>query len=158
MLRLASVFLSLAFAGTAIAAPQETAKPPESSAQDSTAEKAQAPTKIPDEAVKKVNPVKASAAGLAHAKKVFGYNCAMCHGKNGDGQGDLAGDMKLKLKDWRDPASLKDMTDGELFYIISKGKGQMPAGEQQMKPDEIWTMVIYIRLFAEKATPAKAKE
>jgi mono/diheme cytochrome c family protein len=158
MLRLASVFLSLAFAGTAIAVPQETAKPPESSAQDSTAEKAQAPTKIPDEAVKKVNPVKASAAGLAHAKKVFGYNCAMCHGKNGDGQGDLAEDMKLKLKDWRDPASLKDMTDGELFYIISKGKGQMPAGEQQMKPDEIWTMVIYIRLFAEKATPAKAKE
>ena len=152
------VLLSLALAVPAISACQETAKPAEVSAQDAAAGTTQAPTKIPDEATKKVNPVKASAAGLAHAKKVFGYNCAMCHGKDGDGQGDLAGDMKLKLKDWRDPASLKDMMDGELFYIISKGKGQMPAGEQQMKPDEIWTMVIYVRLFAEKATPAKAKQ
>ena len=114
--------------------------------------------KIPEEDMRRVNPVKATPAGLAHAKKVFGYNCAMCHGKDGDGQGDLADQMKLKLKDWRDASSLKDMTDGELYYIIAKGKGQMPAGADQMKPDEIWTMVIYVRLFAQKATPAKARQ
>ena len=46
----------------------------------------------------------------------------MCHGKDGDGNGDLATDMKLKLLDYRDPASLKDLTDGDLFYIIKNGK------------------------------------
>ncbi len=114
--------------------------------------------KIPPEAAKQVNPVKPTAASQAKAKKVFGYDCAMCHGTNGDGKGDLAGDMKLSLKDWRDPASLKDMTDGELNYIITKGKGKMPAGAEQMKPDEIWNMVSYVRSFAGKSAAAKAKE
>ncbi len=116
-----------------------------------------ADTKVPAEAAKQVNPVKATPASLAHIKKLYGYDCAMCHGKDGNGQGDLADSMKLKLKDWRETAALKDMTDGELFYIISKGKGQMPPGAEQMKPDEIWTMVIYVRSFADK-TASKEKE
>jgi len=114
--------------------------------------------KVPPEAAKQVNPVKPTAASQARAKKLYGFDCAMCHGTKGDGKGDLAGDMKLSLKDWRDPASLKDMTDGELNYIISKGKDKMPAGADQMKPDEIWNMVSYVRSFAGKSASAKAKE
>ena len=113
-------------------------------------------TKIPDDAVKTPNPVKPTPTGLAHAKKLFGFDCAMCHGKTGDGQGDLALEMKLNLPDWRDAATLKDVTDGEMFYIISKGKGKMPAGADQMKPDEIWMMVNYVRTFVDK-TAAKTK-
>jgi mono/diheme cytochrome c family protein len=159
MWKLASVVSSFVLVGIAMVWPQDAAKPAAETGQDRAVAATQGEElKIPDEAVKMVNPVKATAVGLAHAKKVFGYNCSMCHGKDGDGQGDLAEQMKLKLKDWRDPASLKDVTDGELFYIISKGKGQMPAGAQQMKPDEIWTMVLYVRSFAQKATPAKAKQ
>jgi mono/diheme cytochrome c family protein len=113
--------------------------------------------KIPDDAARMPNPVKPTPVGMAQAKKLYGFDCAMCHGKTGDGQGDLAGDMKLKLRDWRDPAALKDMTDGEMFYMIAKGKGQMPAGADQMKPDEIWMMVNYVRSFADKSGMAKAK-
>jgi hypothetical protein len=29
------------------------------------------------------------------------HHCAMCHGDEGDGKGDLAVQMKLELKDWR---------------------------------------------------------
>ena len=158
MWKQASAFASLALVGTLLAWKQEAAKPAAGAPQDTVVTGAPAEeVKIPVEAAKMVNPVKTTAVGIAHAKKVFGYNCAMCHGKNGDGQGDLADQMKLKLKDWRDSAALKDMTDGELYYIISKGKGQMPAGAEQMKPEEIWTMVHFVRGFAEKAAPAKAK-
>jgi mono/diheme cytochrome c family protein len=156
MRKLAGVVLGLILAGSGAALAQDAAKPAESGAQEGAVGATPAPAKIPDEAIKMVNPVKSTAVTIAHAKKVFGYNCAMCHGKTGDGHGDLADQMKLKLPDWRDPVSLKDMTDGELFYIITKGRGQMPAGEQQMKPEEIWAMVHYVRSFAEKA-PAKAK-
>lgn len=155
MWKLATVFSSLVLVGSAMAWQQDPAKPADSAAQDATS--GAEPAKAPEEAVKMVNPVKATQAGLAHAKKIFGYNCAMCHGTTGDGQGDLAADMKLKLKDWRDPLSLKNTTDGELFYIIGKGRGKMPSGDQQMKPEEIWTMVVYVRSFAEKSTSAKAK-
>ena len=159
MWRLASLLTSSVLVGTWCAWPQEAAKPVETAGQGAAVVATQAgDARIPADAMKMVNPVKATSTSLAHSKKVFGYNCAMCHGKDGDGQGDLAEQMKLKLKDWRDPSSLKDMTDGELYYIIAKGKGQMPAGADQMKPEEIWTMVIYVRLFSHKATPAKAKQ
>jgi mono/diheme cytochrome c family protein len=121
-------------------------------------EPASAEWKMPPEAANQANPVKSTAASLAKAKKLYGYDCAMCHGSNGNGKGDLADQMKLSLKDWRDPASLKEMTDGELSYIITKGKGKMPAGGEQMKPDEVWNMVNYVRSFAGKGAAAKAKE
>jgi hypothetical protein len=44
--------------------------------------------------------------GLAEAKRLYKCHCAMCHGDEGDGKGDLAVEMKLGLKDWRDPDSL----------------------------------------------------
>ena len=122
-----------------------------------------APTQfvIPPEAAKQTNPVKPTPASLAQAKKTYGYDCAMCHGTDGDGRGDVAVDGKLKLPDYRDPSALKDMTDGELFYIIQKGektdKIDMPSEGDRAKPDEIWNLVIYIRSFARKESPAKTK-
>jgi mono/diheme cytochrome c family protein len=81
---------------------------------------------VPLDAAKKENPIKPTAESLARGKRQYGYDCAMCHGKEGDGKRDVAIDMKLKMHDYTDPASLKDRTDGELFYIIKNGKDQMP--------------------------------
>src|SRR5271167_2816116 len=87
---------------------------------DSKAKNAQGaeapPPPIPAADVAKINPVKPTPEGLAQAKKLYGYHCAMCHGTDGDGKGDLAVQMKLDLKDWSNPDSLAKMTDGELFY------------------------------------------
>jgi mono/diheme cytochrome c family protein len=106
---------------------------------------------IPAADAAKTNPVKPTPEGLAAAKKLFGYHCAMCHGTTGDGKGDLAGDMKLTLKDWRDPNSLAKMTDGELFYIITNGRGKMSGGEgDRTKEDVRWNLVTYVRSFAKK--------
>ena len=74
----------------------------------------------------------------------------MCHGKAGEGDGDLAADMKLKLKDYRDPDSLKGMTDGEIYTIIEKGKGQMSGEEGRMKANQIWDVVNYVKSLAKK--------
>jgi mono/diheme cytochrome c family protein len=106
--------------------------------------------KIPPEFVGKTNPVKSTPESAAHARKMYGYDCAICHGETGDGNGELAKDMKTPLKDWRDPATLRDLSDGELFYIISKGKGQMPSEGDRAKPDDIWHMVSLVRSFAKK--------
>ncbi len=103
---------------------------------------------IPPEFASKVNPVKATAESQARAKKQYGWDCAMCHGDNGDGKGDVAAEQKLQMRDYRNPASLKTMSDGEMFYIISHGKGQMPAEGDRAKPDEIWNLVIYLRKMA----------
>lgn len=121
-------------------------------------EKSTAESKIPPEVAKQVNPIRPTPSSIAQGKRTYGFDCAMCHGKDGDGKGDLAEEMKLKLRDYRDPASLKDMTDGELFSIITKGKGEMTGEAGRVKPEEIWNMVNYIRSLAEKAPPPKPKE
>ena len=98
----------------------------------------------------KGNPVKPTPEGIAHAKKMWGYDCSMCHGANGDGKGDIASSMKTKMKDYTDPAALSALSDQDLFTIIQKGKGQMPPDGGRSKPDDIWNMVIYVRSFSKK--------
>ena len=97
-----------------------------------------------------INPVKPTPMGMAQAKKVYGYDCAMCHGANGDGKSDLATEQKLTLKDWTNPSALQSMTDGELFYIIKNGQGQMPGEAGRAKTDDLWNMVVIVRSFAKK--------
>lgn len=116
---------------------------------------------IPIDAARRENPVKPTEESLARGKKQYGYDCAMCHGKLGDGKGEVAADMKLKMNDETDPAVLKDRTDGELFYIIQKGKGDMPPEGSRVKDETIWDMVNYVRSLANKgekpaATPAES--
>jgi mono/diheme cytochrome c family protein len=130
------------------------------SAQDATksaAGTAAADFKVPPEASKLANPVKPTAESLSHGKKVYDIDCSLCHGQDGDGKGDLATDMKLKLVDYRDPSALKDFTDGDLFYIIKNGKGDMPSEGDRAKADSIWNLVNYIHSLAKKDSSAKSK-
>jgi mono/diheme cytochrome c family protein len=106
--------------------------------------------KIPPDAAAKHNPVKPSADSLARGKKLYGYDCAMCHGKSGDGKGDIASDMK-NIQDFTKPEALKARSDGDLFYIIRNGKGDdMPPEGDRAKDDDIWHLVNYIRSLAKK--------
>jgi mono/diheme cytochrome c family protein len=106
---------------------------------------------VPADAATLVNPVRPTAESQAHAKAIYGYDCAMCHGANGNGKGDLVEELKLtEIKDFTDPAALKGVPDGELFYAIKNGKGKMPGEGDRAKPDEIWNMVILVRSFAKK--------
>jgi mono/diheme cytochrome c family protein len=105
---------------------------------------AAAPAGVPAEYVGKANPVKPTPELQERAKKVYGWDCAMCHGANGDGKGDMAGDQKLAMNDFRD--SLAKMSDGEIFYIIQNGEGKsMPSEGDRANPDLIWNMVVYLR-------------
>jgi mono/diheme cytochrome c family protein len=116
-----------------------------------------APYTIPAEAVHQPNPVKPTTESIARGKKWYGYDCAMCHGTDGDGKGGVAEDMKLKVSDFTNPATLKDRTDGELFYVIKTGKGDMPPEGPRLKPDGLWDLVNYVRSLPKKSTPPEAK-
>ena len=117
-------------------------------------QKEQAPAKgqeykIPPEDAAKVNPIKSSPESLNKGKKLYGIDCAMCHGENGDGKGDMAADLK-NVSDFTKPDTLKNRTDGELFYEIRKGKGDMPPEGDRAKNDDIWNVVNYVRSLAKK--------
>src|SRR5579864_930455 len=112
--------------------------------------------KVPAADVARVNPVKSSPEGLAEARKVFGYDCAMCHGAKGDGKGEVVESMQLKMHDWHEPATLANMTDGEIFYIITKGKGKMMAEGDRVPEKLRWNLVNLVRAMAAKGGEQKA--
>ena len=101
--------------------------------------------------VKKENPVKSSPEVLAAAKKVFGYDCAMCHGESGNGKGDLVESMSLKMKDWHDPAVLSGISDGDIYDLIVKGKDKMVGEGDRLAPAKVWGLVHYVRTFQKKS-------
>jgi len=112
---------------------------------------------IPVQAVNQANPVKSGPESIARAKKWWTLDCAMCHNSNGDGKGETAKDMKLTLVDFTDAATLKDRTDGEIFYIIKNGHGEMPPEGQRVKVEENWDLVNYVRSLAKKKLEAEQK-
>jgi mono/diheme cytochrome c family protein len=110
---------------------------------------------IPVEAAKQANPVKSTPESLAKGKKWWGIDCSMCHNTNGDGKGETAHDMKLTIADFTDPNTLKDRTDGELFYVIKNGHQDMPPEGPRVKTEENWDLVNYVRSLAKKPDPDK---
>ena len=106
--------------------------------------------KISAQDAARVNPLKSSPEGLAEARKVFGYDCEMCHGAKGDGKGEVVESMKLTMRDWREPATLAKLSDGEIFYIITKGKGKMMAEGERVPEKLRWNLVNLVRALAAK--------
>lgn len=131
---LAVVFLLSA----AVPAPTQTTKPAPKIAY----------TPVPVAEARQPNPVKPTPESLESGRKIYSYDCASCHGASGDGKTDAGKDMKLP--DLTDPATLKDRSDGEIFYVLKNGRGDMPAEGGRAKTDRLWDLVNYARSLAKK--------
>jgi mono/diheme cytochrome c family protein len=95
-----------------------------------------------------VNPVSNSPENIKIGKVMFDTICAMCHGKSGTGKGYLVITKKFK----KDVTSLvgdyvQNKPDGELFHVITLGSvsGFMGSHSEQLKPDDRWRIVRYIK-------------
>ena len=110
---------------------------------------------VPVAEARRPNPVKPTPESIANGKKIYGYDCAQCHSTIGDGKTDPG--KKMKVPDFTDPSALKDRTDGELFYVIKNGRGEMPPEGDRAKDDDIWNLVNYVRTLAKKKSAAEEK-
>jgi mono/diheme cytochrome c family protein len=113
---------------------------------------------LPVDADKTKNPVATSAESVGKGKELYlardKGNCAFCHGETGSGNEATAGRMRRKPADISNKERMASMTDGELFWKISKGiQGIMPGGERRMTEEERWHVVNYIRTLVKE--PAK---
>ncbi len=108
------------------------------------------PWLVPDKYVKMSNPVKSDPKSISSGKKLYIMNCEECHGKKGIGDGSKVPDLKTQPPDLTSPLSQKQ-SDGELFYKISEGKGEMPKAKKDLPDEEDrWNLVNYIRFLASK--------
>ena len=143
------------------AQPQQQPVPPAGTAPAAVAQ-ATHDFKVSAEDAARKNPVRITDVSVSRGKKIFLSQCAMCHGDNGAGKGDLAEEMKLSPPDLTNPSTLKPLSDGALFAIISAGNTVMPAQGSRMKDYHKWCVVDYLRSLGgaapQKATPEEIEQ
>jgi mono/diheme cytochrome c family protein len=111
---------------------------------------------LPDDADKTKNPVPATDESVAKGKELYldrnKGNCIFCHGETGAGNEANFPRLRRKPADLTNKERMTSMTDGEVFWKITKGiNGIMPAGERKMPtPEERWNVVNYVRTLAKE--------
>jgi len=105
---------------------------------------------IPEAERLRQNPVPATTESIENGKLMFSSQCTMCHGKSGDGSGDLVARLKLEMPDLTDRGHMAGRTDGELFYTLTQGCQRMPGQKERLKDPVKWDLVNYVRTLAAK--------
>ena len=108
---------------------------------------------LPADADKTKNPVQSTDESIAKGKELYlarmKGNCVFCHGETGAGNEASLPQLRRKPADLTNKERMTDMTDGEVFWKITKGiRGIMPNGDRRMNEEERWHVVNYVRTLA----------
>jgi mono/diheme cytochrome c family protein len=98
---------------------------------------------IPVQEARRLNPIEVSPQSLERGETLFRDNCTRCHGAYGFGDGLQAKDLRVLPPPLRH--ATRHYNDGELFYIIRKGRDPMPAWEGILSEEELWNLINYLR-------------
>jgi len=97
------------------------------------------------------NPIPMTPENLQRGKMKYDIYCAVCHGKDGKGMSTSDPNTLYKMKLYPvPPANLNTETvrnypDGEIYHVITMGSAIMGAHGSQIKPDDRWRIVNYIK-------------
>ena len=93
------------------------------------------------------NPVAMTDESMAYGKLMYETACLVCHGTLGKGDGPVPSNPNVTTIAAADltAAPIRNQADGELFNTITNGKASMWAYKSQLKPEERWAVVNYIR-------------
>ena len=114
----------------------------------------EAPWTAPPEEHAKVNPLAPSKDALKRGRALFLKHCATCHGQQGRGDGPAAAFGMVSPRDLTSPTVQARLSDGEMFWKISKGRKigsevLMPPGEEKIgKAEDRWRVVLFVRSLA----------
>ncbi len=110
--------------------------------------------KAPDAYYAQTNPVPASDAATTTASVLFqggdrAANCAVCHGKRGDGNGPLARQYDPPPRNFNCARTIEGVPDGQLFWIIRFGSpGSAMPPHPGLSDEQVWQLVGYLRQLA----------
>ena len=123
-------------------------------AQGAACMQARTTTQAPDEFLAKTNPLASSSGSISAGKVLFlktaqPVACVMCHGEQGDGKGLMGAALMPPPRNFTCGAMMKDVPDGQLFWIIKNGSPGTGMMSFASLPDEqVWQLVHYIRSLA----------
>jgi cbb3-type cytochrome c oxidase subunit III len=86
-----------------------------------------------------------SAEARKQGAGLYGTYCQCCHGATGMGDGKVSGRGFPAPLSFLKPQAM-DMKDGEMFHILTYGKGNMPAHALQLNPTDRWLAILHVRV------------
>lgn len=95
------------------------------------------------------NPIPADDRSISAGQKVYLKRCAACHGKTGNGNGPDAVDLGLDPAKFSD-RTLREQSDGALFWKITIGKKPMPGYGSRLSPTDRWNVINFLRTLSRK--------
>ncbi len=117
------------------------------------------------------NPLSTTPENLAKGEHLFLVNCAVCHGKEGKGDGSITIDRKVtdsrgtrQLENFPPPPSyaastganssrggaMADLSAGKIYHTIYYGLNAMGSHASQLDPEERWQVVMYVQELQKK--------
>jgi mono/diheme cytochrome c family protein len=109
----------------------------------------------PEEFAELINTFAEDHEAIDAGEATFNTLCATCHGAEGKGDGPAAAELDPKPADLSDGIMMSDLSDGYLFWRVSKGgamepfNSAMPAWESGLTEEQRWQVISYIRTFSE---------
>jgi len=99
-----------------------------------------------------VNPFLKNSETLSRGKLIYTTFCLGCHGIGGNGDGRLftSGLYPLKPLTISGESAVK-LKDGEIYHTITLGIRSMGAHGSQIRPDDRWKLVLYVRTLQDDA-------
>lgn len=109
--------------------------------------------KAPAEFYSRANPVENTPEAVEKGRLLFQLDaqptCVMCHGSHGDGTGSFGANLTPPPRNFTCTETMKDISDGQLFWIIRNGSpdtGMPPF--QDLRDEQIWQLIHFIRSLA----------
>ncbi|MEO6807505.1 MAG: cytochrome c [Isosphaeraceae bacterium] len=90
------------------------------------------------------NPLPIDLAVLQRGRERYNMHCAICHGEAGYGDGIVTKYGFVGVSSYH-AERVRAMSDGELYQIITNGKGLMMPYSPQVRPRDRWAIVAYVR-------------
>ena len=108
----------------------------------------------PEEFYNRANPLENTPDNIEKGRLLFQLDaqptCVMCHGNQGDGTGGFGASMSPPPRNFTCSETMKDITDGQLFWVIRNGSpdtGMPPF--QDLEDEQIWQLILFIRNLAQ---------
>lgn len=97
------------------------------------------------------NPLPRTKSVLVRGQKLFNTYCIVCHGKRGEGDGNVV--PKFPRPPSLQSEKVRGWTDGRIFHVLTIGQNLMPSYASQVSVDERWAIIHYVRVLQRSMSP-----
>ena len=101
-----------------------------------------------------VNPLRPTAQTLARGEHIFNTFCIVCHGKLGEGNGSII--PKYPRPPSLQSEKIRQIADGGIYHIITRGQNLMPSYAAQIDPTDRWAVIHYVRVLQRSKHPSES--